>query len=180
MGMRGFCRRFHLRLGCVRLTHSNIFPNGTGFQPGILQNHANLTAKLAAGHFAGLHAVYHNIARVHIIKPHEQIDQGGFAAACGAHNGNPLPRLHLQIEILNELFPLVIGKSDLPDCNASPLAAFLYRSGIRSFRLRFHQVKHPPGACQGVLQFGNHPGNLIEGLGVLVGIAEKAYKPAYR
>ena len=35
----------------------------------------------------------------------------------------------------------------------------------------FDQLEHPAGAGQGVLQLGDHPGDLVKGFGVLVGIA---------
>ena len=34
----------------------------------------------------------------------------------------------------------------------------------------FDQFKHPPGASQCVLQLRHHTGNLVKGLGVLVGV----------
>ena len=35
------------------------------------------------------------------------------------------------------------------------------------------QLKHPGSAGQRILQLGDHAGDLVEGLGVLVGVAQK-------
>ena len=45
-------------------------------------------------------------------------------------------------------------------------------------RLSIDHLKDPGGAGQRVLQLGDHAGDLIEGLGVLVGVAQEARQPA--
>ena len=42
--------------------------------------------------------------------------------------------------------------------------------GVGDLGLLVDEGEHPGGAGKGVLQFGDHPGDLVKGLGVLVGI----------
>ena len=84
------CRRGgdDLLLGGVGLGHSDVFPDGAGFEPGVLEHHAVATAQAAAGDAADVLAADVNFARVHIVEAHEQIDQRGLAAARGADDGD--------------------------------------------------------------------------------------------
>ncbi len=55
-----------------------------GPEPGILQHHAVAAAQGGAGHVPDVGAGDFDGAAVDIIEPHEQIDEGGLAAAGGA------------------------------------------------------------------------------------------------
>ena len=55
-------------------------------------------------------AVHPDGAAVHIVKPHQQVDHCGFAAAGRPYQGHPLARLHMEIQILNQRILRNIGK----------------------------------------------------------------------
>ena len=68
-------------------------------EPGVLQHHAvaaraglpRVTSRISvAGHL--------DAAAVHIVETHQQVDEGGLAAAGGADDGDALAGLHIQIE----------------------------------------------------------------------------------
>ncbi len=172
MGMGGLGGLHHLFQSGLRLAVGNVFPHRALFQPGVLQHHAEVPPQALPGQLADVAAVHLDRTAVHIVKPHKQVNHRGFAAACGAHQSNALAGLHVQAEVLNEPLPRLVGKGDLLHPNAALRLA--QGDGVRSIgelRLLLHELEHPGGAGQGVLQLGNHPGNLVKGLGVLVGIA---------
>ena len=56
-----------------------------------------------------------------------------------------------------------------------PLGVLRLRGTLRGL----DQLKHPARAGQGVLQLRDHAGNLVEGLGVLVGVVQEAGEIAH-
>jgi hypothetical protein len=92
----------HLVHGGVRLAVGNVLPHRTGTQPGVLQHHAVAAAQGGAGHIPDIGAGHLDAAAVHIIEPHEQIDQGGLAAAGRAYDGDALAGLHIQRKPFDE------------------------------------------------------------------------------
>ena len=61
-----------------------------------------MTAQFIPGHVADIHASQGYAPAGDVVEAHEQVDEGGFAAARGAHNGNALARLHPQVEVLDQ------------------------------------------------------------------------------
>ena len=51
--------------------------------------------------------------------------------------------------------------------------------GIRSFFRLIQQGEHPARRRESCLQLGNHPGNLIEWLGILIRVGQKGGDAAY-
>ena len=92
----------HLVHGGVRLAVGNVLPHRTGAQPGVLQHHAVAAAQRGAGHIPDIGAGHLDAAAVYIIEPHQQIDEGGLAAAGGAYDGDALAGLHIQREPFDE------------------------------------------------------------------------------
>ena len=171
----------HFVHSCLRLAHGDIFPDGARPEPGILQHHAHTAPQLPPVHIHSIDTVQADLAALRVVEAHEQIDKGGLAAARGTDDGYPLARLNGKVKIPDQRLGRIIGEMYVPDLHTAPdqlgtLRVFRFRTALR----RFDQIKDPAGAGQGILQFCDHAGYLIEGFGVLVGIAEEAGQVTHR
>jgi len=128
-------------------------------------------AQRGAGHIPDIGAGHIDAAAVHIIEPHEQVDEGGLAAAGRAYDGNALAGLYVQREPLDERAVGQVAEGHILQLH---MAVRLQGGGVFGFRhliLGVQQLKHPGGAGQCILQLGDHAGDLVEGLCILVGVA---------
>ncbi len=87
---RRFCRRFHFLERSVLLAVDDIFIDRTVEEPCVLQHHRVSTAQGIALDIAQLHAFHVDITAVHVIKTHEQVDDGGLACARGTNDRDRL------------------------------------------------------------------------------------------
>ena len=171
MGCLG--RSHHLVEGGVRLAVGDVLPHGAGPEPGILQHHAVAAAQRGAGHVPDFGAGDFDGAAVDIIEPHEQIDEGGLAAAGGADDGDALAGLDVQRQALDERAVGQIAEGDVLDLDVA-VRHELYgvlRFGGLVFSVQ--QLEHAGRAGQSVLQLGHDAGNFVEGLGILVGVVQE-------
>ena len=85
----------------IWLSHTDIFPYGSCLQPGFLQDHAVAAAQAVSCDVPDVLPFHGDRPLIHIIKPHQQIDDGSLAAAGGPHNGNALSGLDDEIQMLD-------------------------------------------------------------------------------
>ena len=171
MGGFGCCH--DLFKACIRLAVGNVFPHGTGPQPCILQHHAVAAAQGSAGHIPDVGAGHLDGTAVHIIEAHEQVDEGGLAAAGRADDGNALAGLYVEGKALDQRAVGQVAEGNILQLH---MAVRLQNGGVLDFRhliVGIQQLEHAGGAGQSVLQLRHHAGDLVEGLGVLVGVAQK-------
>ena len=179
MGGFGCCH--DLFKACIRLAVGNVFPHGTGPQPCILQHHAVAAAQGSAGHIPDVGAGHLDGTAVHIIEAHEQVDEGGLAAAGRADDGNALAGLYGEIQIFDQMLLRRVGERDVLQLYAAGDGFKLLRvQCVRRFGRLVDQLEDPCGAGQRVLKLRDHAGDLVEGLGVLVRVAEEARQSADR
>ena len=67
--------------------------------------------------FSDVGAVYADTAGGHVVKPGYQLAEGGFATAGGADNGHRLPRLNVQVHMVQHGQISVVGKGQVIDVN---------------------------------------------------------------
>ena len=171
MGCLGRCH--HLFEGGIRLAVGDVLPHGAGPEPGILQHHAVAAAQGGAGHVPDVGAGDFDGAAVDIIEPHEQVDEGGLAAAGGADDGDALAGLDVQRQTLDERAVGQIAEGDVLDLDVAvrhELCGVLRFGGLV---FSVQQLEHAGCAGQSVLQLGHDAGNFVEGLGVLVGVVQE-------
>ena len=181
VGMGGFGGSDDLFIGGIGLAHGDVLPDGAAFQPGFLQHHAVALPQAVAGDIHDVVAVQRDPAVVHIIEAHQQVDQRGFAAASGANDGHPLAGFHVQAQVLDQFALGYIGEAHIAQLHGTGgLLQLQLGLSVRGFRRLIHQRKDPFSAGQSSLQLGHHAGNLVEGLGVLVGIAQERGQLAHR
>ena len=173
MGMSCLGRRHDFRLCSLRGTIGDILPNGTCLQPGILQHHAIASPQGFSGNLPNIFACGADRAIVHIVKAHQQIDEGGLSAAGRTNDGHPLTGHYLQIQILDQRLLGHIGEIHIQQFHLAHLGRVGNILGVGCFLGLIQQIKDPLGAGDGILQFRHHAADLIEGLGILAGIAQK-------
>ena len=82
----------HLVHGGALLAVGDVFKDGAVEQPGVLQHHGVGSAEGVPFDLPDLVSVHVNGAVVHVVEPHEQVDDGGLARARGAHDGDGFAR----------------------------------------------------------------------------------------
>ncbi len=133
-----------------------------------------------AGDGAHVGAVHANGAFVYVIKAHEQVDERGLAAARGADDGHPLTGPDGKAQIPDEGLCRVIAEGDVLKLDLA--GRVRQHPGVRrvgALRGLIQQFKDPGGAGKRVLQLGHDAADLVEGLGVLVGVAQKRGQAAH-
>ena len=128
----------------------------------------------APGDFPDVHAVHADGTALNIVKPHEQVDEGGFSAAGGANNGNPAAGYGRQVQVFDEGAFRIVGEGNVPHLHLA-VAAFLHQClrRVRNLRGFVQDGKDPLGRGEGRLQLSDDAGYFIEWFGVLVGVAQK-------
>jgi len=163
----------------VRLAHGDVLADGSGGEPRILQNHADVFAQAAARQAARLVAVHADFTGIHVVKAHQQVDHRRLAAAGRADDGDALAGLNVQREILDQLTIRGVGEIHVVDGHRAVGTVDLLRvRRIGRLRGLVDQFKDAPRAGQRVLQLRHHAGDFVERLGVLVGVREEARQPA--
>jgi hypothetical protein len=88
--VREFRRRDNLLSACARLRVGYILVNRAGEQERFLKNRADLRTQVILVIILYIYAVNLNIARIHVVQAHQQIDKRGLADAAFAHYADKL------------------------------------------------------------------------------------------
>ena len=124
--------------------------------------------------FTDIRPIHKDCSALHIIKPHQQINQRRLAAAGRSDDCNFLPRLDLKIEITDELLPFCIREVDLLQFHSSvKMLRCLCLLGIRHLGLLLNQIQNSPRTRNRILQLCDNARNLIERLCVLARIGQE-------
>ena len=119
-------------------------------------------------------SVHPQCAAVDLIEPHQQVYKGGLAAAGRTDQRDALPRLDLEVHILNQGYIVLIAEPHMLKGHAAGTVGQAHGiGGIGDDRCLIDQIKHPLRTGQRILQLGHDIGDVIEGLCVLVGIVQK-------
>ena len=134
MRMARLRRGNHFLVGRVRASHCNVLADRSGSQPCLLQHHTVAGAQTLTRRFADRHAVHRNPSARHVVKPHQQIDDRRLAAARRPDDRDALPRVRLQIQMLNQPLFRSVGETHVVNLDAPAYAVKLFRiQGIRRF-----------------------------------------------
>ena len=174
VGMYPFRRLHNLFPGSIRSSVGDIFMNRSRFQPGLLQHHSKIGAERISCDMADGRSVNLQRTGIHIVKPHQQIDQRRLSASGRTDDGDPLARFHLQVQIFNQRNLRIIGKSYLIEFY--PAFSFFQHHRVvivGSYRRFIDKGKQSLGACQCVLQLRHNPGNFIEWFRILIRVGKE-------
>src|SRR5699024_26778 len=97
IGMRFLGRMYDLLVSKNVTAQSDIIPDSSCFQPGILQYHTIGISETVSGHLPDILAVYLNGARIYVIEPHEKINNRCLSASRGPYDSHSLSFLYLQV-----------------------------------------------------------------------------------
>ena len=152
-----FGRLYDLLIGISLIAKSDVLPDSSCFQPGILENHAIGTPETFPGNVADVCTVHLNGPVIDIVKAHEEIDDRRLPASGRAHNGHPLSLADLEVKVFDELFARLIRKLHMRKGHIS----FHIRQNLRILRIRrlrrlIDELKDSGRAGKGILQFCHH------------------------
>lgn len=85
MGIGHFRRLDNLSLGGILLGVPDVVVNGSGEQKRLLQNHTDLPVQTFPGYIPQIHPVRQYLSVVHIVQPHQQINQRGLSGTGGTN-----------------------------------------------------------------------------------------------
>ena len=77
----------HIVHGCTGFSVSNVIKDRTMEQPGVLQDHGIRASQRTTLNLANITSVHIYGAIIHIVEPHQQIDDRCLASAGGSDNG---------------------------------------------------------------------------------------------
>ena len=179
--MAGLCRRNDLVFGCIGLSERDILAHRSGFDPCILQNHTEILPQAPACEIGNSLARDADFSAVHIVKAHKKVNKRRLTAARRADDRHTLARAHRNVEVFNERPVGYIPEADVLELHAS--VGMLQRNStlrVRCLRRLVDELKHTPRAGHRVLKLGHNAGNIVEGLRILVRVAEEHRKSAHR
>ena len=88
----------HLRVRGIQSAVADVVRDGSREQVGILNDHGKGTAQVVLFDSADVQAVIGDGSGLNLVKPVDQVDDGGFPRSRGAHKGDLLPRLRVQTD----------------------------------------------------------------------------------
>ena len=168
-----------LLVGRVRFAEGDVLAHCAVAEPRLLKDHAVAAAQGSPRHVTNILPVDRDRAAVGVVKPHQQIDQRRLAAARRPDDGGLRTRLRLEVEVLDQLLALIVGKGYIPNLNASPAAGKL-RIRLFGLRLRLDQLENARRTGERILELGDDGGNVVERLHVLRGVGQKDRESADR
>ena len=95
-------RQNHLKVLDAAVPHFDVVGNGVFKQNDILIHHRKTAVEYILVDFRHGLSVEKNLPLPGLVQAGNQLGYGGLSAAGGAYNGNALPRLQLETEILNQ------------------------------------------------------------------------------
>ena len=79
----------------------------------VLQDEAEEVSQLLQIHLPDVDAVYENAAARDVVKPKEQVDDGGLPGTRRTHDANPLARCHFERHVLQDEIIGVVRERDI-------------------------------------------------------------------
>ena len=181
MRVRAFCGFDNLLARGVGTAVGDIFRHRALEQPRILQHHAKGTAQARARVVARRTAIDRDAAVIDIVKAQQQVDKRCLSATRGADQGKAHAGLSLDADILQELAVGHVAKVHVFKGHLALRGGKL--NGIWRIGLLLACIEQREHAARrGVrgLDLRNDVGDLVERLGVLVGVGQEDPHAAHR
>ena len=138
VGVGQLSRRHDLLVGGVGPSVADVLGHGAGKQVRILQHHAQGPAQRIFLNIAHINAVIGDGPRVNVIKAIDEVRNGGFSCAGGAHKGDLLPGLGIQAHIVQHGLFLGVAEVHMVKPHIAP-------------QLRHGAVRGLPGPAAGAV-----------------------------
>lgn len=104
---------------------ADIFHDAAGEEVDILKNDAEGAAQIALADFFDVDAIVEDGAVVDVVKPIDQIGDGGFSRSGRANEGNFLSRLGIEGDVVENLLGWCVAKIDVLETNIAAQATIL-------------------------------------------------------
>ncbi len=181
VGVGRLGRGLDFRVRGLGVADGDVLSHGRAAHPGVLQDHAPAAAQARAREVAHVLPVHAHLAGIHVVEAHEQVDEGGLSAAGVAHEGDALARLGHEVHVLEDGLAGHVGEGDVVERHATlDLAEHASVLGVRLLERLVDELEEMPRTGDGVLQLRDHARDVVEGLGVLVGVGQEGRKAAHR
>ena len=106
-------RRDTFLIGGIRPSVADIFHDRALEDEGLLHQYADFLSQGLQRHFPDIMPVDAHTSLLHIIEPGQHVDDRGLARAGGAHEGDRLAGLHMQVKMLEHVGVLLVGEGDI-------------------------------------------------------------------
>ena len=155
-------RRPDLLIGGVQLPVADVVGHGSGEQVGILQNNAQRAAQGVLPDIPHVDAVIGDGAGLNVIKPVDQVGNGGLSRAGGAHEGDLLAGLGKQGHVVEHRLFRVVAEVHMVKAHVAPQlrqgAVGLLPGPVAGAAVRLRQgvavLQHPDQGGGAVVGFG--------------------------
>ena len=171
--MRRASRPFHLSAVGVQLAVQNVFLHRAVEQKRLLRHQSHLLPQIRQAQFPEGVPVDANLSVIGVIKPHEQFDEGGFAASGMAHQRHFLSRPEDERHLMQNLLGGHVGKIHRVK-NDFPMDRGRGMHGVGVFdhvRLRVDDLEQPIAGSQRVLE------HMVQGVQLVDRRVEQAQVP---
>ena len=111
MDFCSLCGSCHLLRRCARLAIGNIFIDCPLKEPCVLQHHCVSPPQACTRNITDGMMIHRNLPCVHIIKPHQKIDQRRLSGASRSYHRHQFSRRSMQIQMLDDTLFFCVSKA---------------------------------------------------------------------
>ena len=155
-----------------------VCPDRVREQDRILQDDPDAVPELVAGNIVNVHPVHRDLPGIDVVEAHEEVYDGGLSGAGGTDQGDLLPGLHLQVEIIDDLLPGHIAEIHMAELDHSVARRHRLRPAP-VLALLIQDREDPLRACDRRLDLAEQLCKLVDGTGELLGIDDEGGDHAY-
>ena len=169
----------HLLPRGVLLAVGYVFEHGARKQPCVLQHHGEAAAQARAGVPRYVRSVYLYRARIGVVEAHEKVDNRRLARARAADDGDELPLLCREGEVVNDLPALYVAEGEVLDIDvAADIGGHYGALVVGGFGHLLKHAEHAFGGGYCRLKLAEDVGNFVYGTRELARIEhEGGYLP---
>ena len=172
--MGRFCCCDHLFIRCIQPSVTDVFHNGSGKQPGILQHHSEHLTEITAVEVTDIMSIHLDTSAIYIIETHQQFYHGCFSGAGRSYNGDLLSVMNICGKVIDNDLIRVVSEFYMLKLYIS----FQSLNGIRVLRLKLFlrllkKFKYPLRSCRRGLQKVCNLGDLLDRLCKVTDILEE-------
>ena len=158
MDVRLFGRFDDLFVARVEVSVGDVFLDGAGEKEDVLGDHADIPAEGVAGQGGDVLPVDRDFAACHLVKPRDEVAEGGLAAARGADQRHRPARVDVEGEVLDDhvaglvLLAGLVLEAHVVEVDGALDAGQLFRVRVLGLLLLGHQLLKALEAGRAVLQ----------------------------
>lgn len=114
----------------LRIAVTDVLHDGVGKKVDVLKHDAEGASQVVFADVFDVDAVIENGAVVDVVKPVDEVCNGGFTGSCSANEGNFLPRFGVEGDVVEDLFFRSVAKIDVFQAHIAAQAAVFGLAGV--------------------------------------------------